>query len=85
MTDPRSSLRPPKMEDLKAILAHAANHPAERQKLVDAPEDVLMQAGLTATTDAVSYLRSFGQIEFDDNAQINKPRPNEPTSDMGEV
>jgi len=78
MINQHSSLRPPTMEDIKAILAHAENHPAERQKLVDVPEDVLRQAGLDATPNAIECLRSFGQIKFDPSAQAEVPSMEDP-------
>ncbi len=78
MTDQHSPLRPPTMEDIKAILAHAEDHPAERQKLLDVPEDVLKQAGLNATPNAVECLRSFGQVKFDPSAQVSVPSIEDP-------
>lgn len=69
MTDKQSTLRPATLKDLQDILAHAANHPAERQRLANAPEDVLQQAGLFATPDAVDFLRSVGTIPYDEAAQ----------------
>ncbi len=85
MTNQHSPLRPATMKDLQAILAHAAKHPSERQKLVDAPEDALMQAGLTATTDAVEFLRSLGQTKFDDDTQTAKISKSDSVGAMGEM
>ncbi len=45
MTDKHSALRPATLKDLLDIPAHAANHPAERQKLPGASENALQQAG----------------------------------------
>lgn len=86
MTGKTDPLRPPTLKDLQAIVTHAANHPNERQKLVDAPDDVLKQAGLIATTDAVNFVRSLGQTKFDDSAQAATPAKNDPAeSGMGEM
>ena len=78
MTNKDNPLRSPTLKDLEAILTHAAKHPSERQKLADAPEDVLRQAGLIATTDAVEFIRSLGQTKFDESAQAAKPPKNDP-------
>ncbi len=69
MTDKHSTLRPATLKDLQDILAHAANHPAEHQRLANAPEDVLQRAGLFATPDAVDFLRSVGTTPYDEAAQ----------------
>ena len=78
MTEEDNPLRSPTLKDLEAILSHAAKHPSERQKLANAPEDALRQAGLIATTDAVEFIRSFGQTKFDESAQAAKPPKNDP-------
>lgn len=57
MTDKQSVPRSAALKDLEDILAHAANHPAERQKLADAPRDALQRA---------DFLRSLGSAEFDE-------------------
>lgn len=85
MTNQNSPPRLAKMEDLKAILAHAANRPAERQKLVDAPEDVLRQAGLMATSQAVEFLQSIGQIEFNEREQVPTQVINDPAAGSAEI
>ncbi len=69
MTDKQNVPRPATLKDLQDILAHAANHPAERQRLAVAPEDALQRAGLIATPDAVDFLRSLGNAKFDEAAQ----------------
>ncbi len=86
MSDQHRPLRPATLKDLQAILSHAANHPAECQRLADAPDDVLQQAGLIATPDAVEFLRSLGQAKFDEDAQAAKPAKNDPAGGgMGEM
>ena len=86
MTDLHSPPRPATLKDLQAIPTRAANHPAERQKLADAPEDALRQAGLMATPDAVEFLRSLGQAKFNEGAQVARPAKNEPHGGgMGEM
>lgn len=72
MTDKQDALRPATLKDLEAMLAQA-DRPAEREKLVAAPEDALRQAGLIATPDAVEFLRSLGQASFDEAGQAAKP------------
>lgn len=69
MTDKHNTLRPATLKDLQDILAHAAKHPAEHQRLANAAEDVLQQAGLFATPDAVDFLHSVGTIPYDEAAQ----------------
>lgn len=78
MTEETNPLRPPTHKELQAILDQATKHPSEQQKLANAPEDVLKQAGLIATTDAVEFIRSFGQTKFEDSAQPAKPAENDP-------
>ncbi len=78
MSDERRPLRPATLKDLQDLLAHAMRHPAERQKLADAPEDALQQAGLLATPDAVDFLRSLGQTRFEEAGPatpVQKPDP----------
>ncbi len=85
MTEENDPLRPPTLKALRAILDHAAKHLSEQQKLVDAPEDALRQAGLIATTDAVEFIRSIGQTNFDESAQPTRPTTNDPAgSDAAE-
>jgi len=86
MSEKTDPLRAPTMQDLQAILSRAANHPHERQKLVDAPEDALRQAGLIATTDAVEFIRSLGQARFDESTQAATPGKTDPLkSGAGEL
>ena len=53
MTDKHNTLRPAARRDNQDILAHAASHPAEHQKLASVPEDALQQAGLFVRPDMV--------------------------------
>jgi hypothetical protein len=85
MSDQHRPPRPATLKDLQAILSHAAKHPAERQRLADASEDVLQQAGLRATPDAIEFLRSLGQAKFDEGAQATKLAKNDSVGGMGEM
>lgn len=72
MTDKHSALRPATLADLKEMLARA-DRPAEREKLAAAPEEALRHAGLVETPDAIEFLRSFGEADFNEAAQAEKP------------
>ncbi len=78
MTKGDNPLRPPTLKDLQTLLTHAAKHPSEGEKLANAPEDALQQAGLIATPDAVEFIRSLGQTKFDESAQTEKRNKNDP-------
>jgi len=85
MTDQHSPLRYAKLEDLKAIVSHAANHPAEREKLVNASEDVLRQAGLEATPQAVEFIKSLGHSTFHEEKPDPNPSKEDPITKSGEM
>ena len=58
--------------DLEAIINAAKHSPGELERLASNPEDVLADRGLTASPDAVAFLRSMGKAKYDEAGQTAK-------------
>lgn len=69
--------RPATMAELRAMVAKA-KHPTEREKLTGQPEEALRQAGLRPTKAAADFLRSMGEMPFDEEAEKDQAARSDP-------
>ena len=71
--------------DLEAIIKAAKHSPGELERLVNNPEDVLADRGLSASPGAAEFLRTMGKAKYDEAAEMEKAAKDSLGGKMGET